>query len=377
MHPQDGDIAAATRSYEAWVSSHIDLVPPDLRLKHARMRESPFVFLRGTFYRWIQQWPMVCHSIAQAPEVMAVGDLHLENFGTWRDREARLVWGVNDLDEAARLPYTQDLVRLATSAWLATRSGELAISLRVIANEIVNGYLASLEAGGRPFVLAEQHRWLRRAAWGDSRAPMAFWQRLKRLRQRAANPPRAVIERAMPDHVEYRVFHRVVGVGSLGRPRFVALATWQGSLIAREVKARVPSAALWAGMRGTGANACEYLLRRSVRALDPYFQVTRFWVVRRLSPDCSKVELGDLARKRDERRLLRAMGWETANLHLAGGPSAGLRRHLRSLPESWLRTAAADMSDVTMDDWRDWTKAGGASKRRPVRRKASAPNDRV
>ena len=49
------------------------------------------------------------------PKVLAVGDLHIENFGTWRDSEGRLVWGVNDFDETWRLPYTQDLVRLTTS----------------------------------------------------------------------------------------------------------------------------------------------------------------------------------------------------------------------------------------------------------------------
>ena len=48
--------------------------------------------------------------------VLAIGDLHLENFGTWRDAEGRLVWGINDFDEAWALPYTNDLIRLATSA---------------------------------------------------------------------------------------------------------------------------------------------------------------------------------------------------------------------------------------------------------------------
>jgi hypothetical protein len=38
---------------------------------------------------------------AGAPVVTGVGDLHVENFGTWRDADARLVWGVNDFDEAA------------------------------------------------------------------------------------------------------------------------------------------------------------------------------------------------------------------------------------------------------------------------------------
>jgi len=42
-----------------------------------------------------------------------------KNFGTWRDGDGRLVWGVNDFDEAAVMPYPLDLVRLAASIRLA------------------------------------------------------------------------------------------------------------------------------------------------------------------------------------------------------------------------------------------------------------------
>jgi uncharacterized protein (DUF2252 family) len=59
--------------------------------------------------------------------VLAVGDLHLENFGTWRDGLGRLAWGINDFDEAYPLPYTHDLVRLATSAFLAVEQEHLCI----------------------------------------------------------------------------------------------------------------------------------------------------------------------------------------------------------------------------------------------------------
>ena len=67
--------------------------------------------------------PRYLPRIGDAPSVLAVGDIHIENFGTWRDEEGRLVWGVNDFDEAAEMPYVLDLVRLATSAALALRNG--------------------------------------------------------------------------------------------------------------------------------------------------------------------------------------------------------------------------------------------------------------
>jgi hypothetical protein len=50
------NIAKATRRYESWLSSHTTLVRQDLRLKHQRMAEGVFPFLRATFYRWMQLW---------------------------------------------------------------------------------------------------------------------------------------------------------------------------------------------------------------------------------------------------------------------------------------------------------------------------------
>src|SRR5262245_21246884 len=97
-------------------------------------------FLRATFYRWAQIWPERCHGLAKTPMVLAVGDLHVENFGTWRDVEGRLVWGVNDFDEAAPMPYAIDLVRLATSALLAIREKHLTCESGNVCDAILEGY---------------------------------------------------------------------------------------------------------------------------------------------------------------------------------------------------------------------------------------------
>ena len=124
------NIVKSTRKYETWLASHTPIVKADLRLKHQRMGESAFPFLRATFYRWMQIWPELCPDLVKAPHVLGVGDLHVENFGTWRDVEGRLVWGVNDFDEAAMLPYTNDLVRLAASALLAIGEGHLSLKAK-------------------------------------------------------------------------------------------------------------------------------------------------------------------------------------------------------------------------------------------------------
>jgi Uncharacterized protein conserved in bacteria (DUF2252) len=353
------DIVSASRRYEQWLGQQTPLVRKDLSIKHQRMAESAFAFLRGTFYRWMQLWPSLCSRISDAPAIPCVGDLHVANFGTWRDSEGRLIWGVNDVDEVCELPYTNDLVRLATSAVLAGRHGHFHLTIRELSDAILDGYTTALDRDGGPFVLEEHHRWLRLIAHSELRDPKVFWAKLVSAPKATGTIPHALFKASMPESdVPYRVVRRVAGVGSLGRQRLVALAEWGGALIAREVKAWVPSAVVWATGRTSASVDCGALLSRAVRVLDPFFRKTDGWLVRRLSPDCSRIELEQLPRVRDEERLLGAMGWETANLHLGRGRTA-IRRDLRKRPRRWLETAAVAMADAVEADWRDWVRTAG------------------
>src|SRR3954454_24439012 len=113
------DIRRATRAYEQWLRSVVENVyAPDVRYKHSEMRSKKhgaFPLLRATYYRWVEFFPAQCPELMKAVRVPSVGDAHVENFGTWRDADGRPIWGINDLDEADVLPFTNDLVRLATS----------------------------------------------------------------------------------------------------------------------------------------------------------------------------------------------------------------------------------------------------------------------
>src|SRR5262249_50269523 len=46
---------ADNRAYEKWLRTQCEVVERDLQYKHERMKESPFVFLRATFFRWAGQ----------------------------------------------------------------------------------------------------------------------------------------------------------------------------------------------------------------------------------------------------------------------------------------------------------------------------------
>ena len=352
------NFADATRGFERWLANETPIVRADLAFKHERMAESPFVLLRGTFYRWVQTFARRCASTFSAPAIPVVGDLHVENFGTWRDAEGRIAWGVNDVDESCVLPYTNDLVRLATSAVLASRHGRFILAPRDLCDLIVEGYADAIDEGGDPVVLAERRRWMRKIVFSEQRDPRVFWPKLAAGRRASGPVPTVLLKGSMPDpDLACRVVKRVAGVGSLGRQRYVALAEWRGALVAREAKAWVRSAATWAtGKASIGVDGAA-LLAKSVRSPDPFYAVRSGWVVRRLAPDCSRIELEDLPDEHDEERLLRAMGWETANIHL-GKRAPGVRADLKRRPKRWLESAALTMAEAVDADWREWKKAG-------------------
>jgi Uncharacterized protein conserved in bacteria (DUF2252) len=354
------NIQQATQEYEIWLAKHLTLIDGDLTLKHTHMTEDPFSFFRATFYRWVQLWMERQSDFIKAPLVLAVGDLHVENFGTWRDIEGRLIWGVNDFDEAAWMPHTLDLVRLATSARLAIKLGHLTITSKEAADALLQGYRESLEATGSAFVLAEHHKGLREMAMSNLRDAERFWAKMEALPLALPPVPKAAVtalESMLPEPgLSYILSHRIAGLGSLGRQRYTALADWRGGKVAREAKALAPSAYCWQ-QTGNTSNEIQYqtILNNAVRCFDPTVRLIDGWIIRRLAPDCSRIDLSSLSKQGDMTRLLHAMGWETANVHLGSRQATEQVKHdLKQRPSDWLYLAAKEMADLVTTDWNDW-----------------------
>src|SRR5262249_38715235 len=154
------------------------------------MREGVFPFFRATFYRWIQVWPEICSELVAAPKVLSIGDLHVENFGTWRDKEGRLVWGVNDFDEACPLPYTNDLVRLAASAEIADRTHHLHVKPKEACDAILTGYTKAIKSAGKPLVLEEENKKLGGMAPGNLAEPTGVRQKTEGEKKVEGRVPR-------------------------------------------------------------------------------------------------------------------------------------------------------------------------------------------
>lgn len=373
----------ANRSFEDWLRDRLTMVEKDLALKHDRMAEAAFPFLRATYFRWVQAWPKLCPELAAAPSVLGVGDLHVENFGTWRDADSRLVWGVNDFDEASYLPYTSDLVRLATSACLAVSKERL--KRKEVCSAILKGYRNSLKEGGAPFLLAEQNLELRQLAETQIKNADKFWRKLKKAALPLEPPPLDAInllEQSLPSFatgvssggaagvaIAYEILHRQAGLGSLGRQRFVALSSWHGGMLAREAKPLVAPACLWDDPKTPRSKiVVPLVIASAVRCPDPVlrFSENNTWMVRRLAPDCIKIEIRDAANgdvdllsAEELPGLLRFMGAETANIHL-GTPGAGdiialdLERRLRD-NSKWLQDAVATMLEQIQKDHGEWS----------------------
>jgi len=354
-------IRKANENYETWLAERIPLIQADLVRKHQLMKQAPFPFLRATFYRWAQTWPEGSPETFAAPVALAVGDLHVENFGTWRDVEGRLIWGVNDFDEASWMPYTCDLVRLATSALMAIAAEHLRIDGKLACQSILEGYQDSLRAGGKMIVLAEHHPALRVMAVERLKDPEGYWAKLNALPSMRKEPPESAtkaLRRMLPERgLKYRVAHRIAGLGSLGRRRYVALTQWRGGSIAREAKELTDSAWLFAHpTRRKGRILYQEVLDCSVRCPDPFVEVHGRWLVRRLAPDCSRIELPSLPAKHDPIRLLRAMGFETANVHLGSREASVMAVDLNARKPNWLFRAASAMAASVLEDWEQWNK---------------------
>ncbi|MCP3143689.1 DUF2252 domain-containing protein [Pyxidicoccus xibeiensis] len=91
-------------------------------VRHERMAESSFAFLRGTPFVMARD---LAHTPVSGPRSQLCGDAHLANFGLFGTPERRLIFDLNDFDETLPGPFEWDVKRLAASCVVAARQNEL------------------------------------------------------------------------------------------------------------------------------------------------------------------------------------------------------------------------------------------------------------
>ena len=121
--------------------------PAAFRAKYRKMARDPHAFYRGTaclFYNDVtpEQDDWSGHG---AERIWIHGDLHVENFGTYLNSDGRLIFDVNDFDEAYLGHFTWDLQRFAASlalvAWQKALPEE---AIRKLIGRYVRSYLAQV-----------------------------------------------------------------------------------------------------------------------------------------------------------------------------------------------------------------------------------------
>ena len=118
---------------------------PEMRpLKYRLMLENAFRFFRGTCHLFYEDLAAV-KEFPCGPPGWICGDLHLENFGSYRSDNDQVYFDLNDFDEAILAPVTWEVVRLVTSIFVGFESlGIEARRAEKMAKLFLKSYAATL-----------------------------------------------------------------------------------------------------------------------------------------------------------------------------------------------------------------------------------------
>jgi uncharacterized protein (DUF2252 family) len=246
--PSTDELIAALQQHNA--GRH----PQLLARKYGKMAQDAFLFLRGAdhlFYAALPDTPL----FRSAPLAWCCGDLHIENFGSYKGDDRQVYFDINDFDEAALAPASWDMVRLLASiqcgaeAMSATPEQALAVSASCL-----DAYRKAL-AGGKPLwvvretstgmvnTLLTELQQRDRASFLDKRTVRKGQLRTLRYDNDKALPASDeqrlavtaflatfALSQSNPAFFAVRdVALRIAGTGSLGLMRFVVLVEGKGS----------------------------------------------------------------------------------------------------------------------------------------------------
>ena len=368
--------------------------PVRLAMKYEAMRSSPFVFLRGTchlFSRWLSQNAPG----AKAPRAWVCGDLHLENFGTYKGDNRLVYFDINDFDESALAPASWDLIRLLSSLHVgASDIGIKPADATRLAETAIDSYHGALSVGKagwveqetatglvRPLMDSLQGR--RRPDLLDRRTSRRGRARTLRTDGRKALPvtsaERALIGRVVREFARqtdkpgfYRVLDvaaRIAGTGSLGVQRYVVLIEGKGSPDGNyllDLKQAFPSTVAGCTTvkqpRWTSQAERVVALQRRLQAvsaafLSPVEVDGQPFVLRALQPTEDRVSLKGASRA-DLASTLDLMGRCVAWAHLRSGGREG-----SAIADEWIefgrrramrKSLLAAAQDAASDTRRDW-----------------------
>ncbi len=393
---------------DAIISNNAGRDPERLTMKYAKMAQSPFIFLRGAcdlFYDALPDSSL----FRDAPLAWCCGDLHFENFGSYKGDNRQVYFDINDYDEAALAPFTWDMVRLLTSIQCgaktlhATHAETLAVSqhcLEAYRSALMNGKPLWVEretSVGLVNELLSNLQTRKRADFLDKRTIRKNGQRKLKLDGVKALPAsdeqkRIVTEfmdgfaGTQPDPVFFTVLdigRRIAGTGSLGVERFVVLVKGKGSPDGNyllDIKEAIPSAMAphLARMRikqptwPDDASRVVTVQNRMQAANHAFLHPLKLGglpcILKGLHPSEDRVAIGDWGTKLDHLKEVvstmgRILAWD--QLRASGRSGAASADELIAFAQrgewaSEMLEVATQMTLTTKQQWQEFTESVGS-----------------
>jgi uncharacterized protein (DUF2252 family) len=100
------------------------LLPNLVQLKYEAMTENAFRFYRGTCHLFYEDMA-AAGSLPLSPLTWICGDLHIENYGSYKGDNKLVYFDLNDFDEGLLAPAAYEISRMVTSIFIAFETLEI------------------------------------------------------------------------------------------------------------------------------------------------------------------------------------------------------------------------------------------------------------
>jgi uncharacterized protein (DUF2252 family) len=374
--------------------------PGLLALKYRKMAASPFAYFRGVNHLFHEDWPKRSF-LSQQPSVWLNGDLHVENFGTYRADNRLVYFDIGDFDDCCLGPPSRDLMRflvglhliwphraqlardlgrafLASYRWTLA-SGKARWIERRTAGGLIGNLLHELERRKQSDLLAKRtviKRGKRKLRLDNGKAlplPEDEADQVSRFVRRYAK------DRAIPEFFEVQdVAWRVAGLGTLGLPRYVVLIKGDGgangaALVDFKIQLGSTLAPLTGILQPKFASEAERVVKIEtlMQVVGPAFLTPariagQQFTFRELQPSADKLDIAKASPSALEMAdIVRSMGELTASAQLRASGRLGAAaaddlmafardkswtRPMTALAAQWSRSIATEWLDFARSD---------------------------
>lgn len=123
------------------------LLPDKVQLKYEIMAANAFAFYRGTCHLFYEDLA-AAEALPLSPLGWICGDLHIENFGSYKGDNKLVYFDLNDFDEALLAPVSYEVARMVGSIFIAFENLEIEpAKAQKMAQLFVKTYSATLARG--------------------------------------------------------------------------------------------------------------------------------------------------------------------------------------------------------------------------------------